>query len=340
MTYYIAAKPWENRNIKETPETTYHNRRKLLKQLGLAAGSLLTLPFITSCDGNRAKNSQTTYQNLPTPEINNNFNFAGMEKLYPAKRNSRYQVTDRSITAEYDATHKNNFYEFISREDPDIYNVYKFVDEFDNRDWKIEVSGLVEKPGTYYLEELIKKFGIEERLYRFRCVERWSMAVPWSGFSFRQFINFLSPKSSAKYVRLYTYKNANQMEGVRNLTHYPWPYTEGLAIEEAMHELAFLATGIYGKPLPKQNGAPIRLVVPWKYGYKNIKSIVKIEFGTHQPETFWHKVAPKEYPFISNVDPEVPHPRWSQAYEKMIPDGELRPTLKFNGYGDLVANLY
>jgi len=187
---------------------------------------------------------------------------------------------------------------------------------------------------------MIKKIGLEERTYRFRCVEAWSMAVPWSGFSLASLIKFLEPDSKAKYVRMISYADAEQMPGVKHQDWYDWPYYEGLSMEEAMNELSFMATGIYGKPLPKQNGAPMRLVVPWKYGYKSTKSIVKIEFIDYQPETFWHKIAPREYGFISNVNPEIPHPRWSQAQEQMMGEDFKRPTLKYNGYGDYVARLY
>ncbi len=339
MANYIAKKPWEFEKITLTSERDYLNRRQLVKKIGLITGSAICFPFLNSCGNNQSQHA-TSNKNSATDIGGNTFNFDGMDQLYPAQRNTKYRITDRPLTEEYHATHKNNFYEFISRQDPDIYNVYKFVDQFTTSNWKIECTGLIENPGTYDLVDLIKKFGLEERTYRFRCVERWSMAVPWTGMPLKRLIKFLNPTSNARFIKLYSYNKAEEMEGVRNLTHYPWPYTEGLSIPEAMHELAFLATGIYGKPLPKQNGAPIRLVVPWKYGYKNIKSIVRIDFVESQPDTFWHTVAPKEYPFVSNVDPDVPHPRWSQAYEKMIPDGALRLTLKYNGYGEMVANLY
>ena len=214
------------------------------------------------------------------------------------------------------------------------------MSDFDTSEWRFDVSGLANKTGTYFLEEMIKAFGLEERTYRFRCVERWSMAVPWTGFPLRKLIDYFKPQSGAKYIKMTSFADKQVMPGVRNLSHYPWPYVEGLRIDEARNELAFIATGIYGKPLPKQNGAPMRLVVPWKYGYKNAKSIVSFEFTDQEPQTFWNKVAPDEYPFLSNIDPEVPHPRWSQKVEKMIPNGEERPTLKYNGYGEYVANLY
>lgn len=321
----IKSKCWDERNQKPTEEKVFNNRRKILKQMGLTSLGLMSLPAF-------GMNS------LQEPE-DNNFTFPGMEDYFPPKRNEKYTL-DRPITKEYDATHHNNFYEFISREDPNIYNVYKFIDPFDTREWRFEVSGLAGRTGVYFLEEMIREFGLEERTYRFRCVERWSMAVPWSGFPLKKLVEYFRPHSNANFIKMTSFADPAVMPGVKNLDHYPWPYTEGLRMDEAMNELAFIATGLYGKRLPKQNGAPMRLVVPWKYGYKNIKSVVKFEFVENQPTTFWNTVTPDEYPFISNVDPEVPHPRWSQAVEKMIPDGEERPTLKFNGYGKYVAGMY
>jgi len=339
MFNIVKPKPWELISSKPIDEKVYHDRRKILKQLGLVTAGILSSPLLfSSCQSKPGEKSSTQGGAI---EIvgENRFHFEGMEEWYPAEPNSKY-ILDRPLTSEHDATHYNNFYEFISPNDSNIYNAFKYVDKFDNRDWKIEVGGLAENTGTFWLEEIIKKMGLEERTYRFRCVERWSMAVPWTGFPLSKLIRFLDPKSGATHVRMVTYSNQDQMPGIKSQPWYPWPYFEGLRMDEAMNELAFLATGIFGKPLPKQNGAPIRLVVPWKYGYKNTKSIVRIEFVDHEPETFWHKVSPSEYGFISNVDPEKPHPRWSQKFERMIPDGEPRPTLKYNGYGEFVARLY
>jgi len=325
-------KPWEK--LKPTDESDYWDRRRILKSIGLATGGLLAgSSFLAACSPGRSK--EKTLQETVT----NHFSFDGLENYFPAKRNTNYTL-DREITDEYSATHYNNFYEFIDPSDPNIYNAYRFVDRFDNRDWKFEVSGLAANTGTFYLEEIIKKFVQEERTYRFRCVERWSMAVPWTGIPFSKLVNFFEPTNKATYIRMISFSDENQMPGVKNMKHYPWPYFEGLRMDEAMNELTLLVTGLYGKPLPKQNGAPMRLITPWKYGYKSIKSIVKIEFLNFEPETFWHTLAANEYGFYSNVDPEVPHPRWSQAREKMIPDGSWRPTLKYNGYGDYVASMY
>ena len=340
MSNILIPKPWHESQIKPIEEKFYNNRRQIIKSLGLVTGGLLTGVGLSACVPKNGKGTSNTVSAADEPVAEpNDFNFEGMNQYYPAKRNERYTL-DRPITDEFDATHHNNFYEFISPTDQNIYNVYKYIKDFDNRDWKIEVSGLAKNTGTFYLGELIKQFGLEERTYRFRCVERWSMAVPWTGFPLAKLIEFLQPESNANFVKMNTYANKEQMPGVKNLSWYPWPYQEGLRMDEAMNELAFIATGLYGKPLPKQNGAPMRLVVPWKYGYKNVKSIAKLEFKAEQPETFWHQIAPHEYPFISNVNPEKPHPRWSQAVEYMIPDGDTRPTLKYNGYGEFVANLY
>jgi len=295
----------------------------------MATGTLMAGPSLAACTP-KSKELQIT---------DNHFTFDGIENYFPAERNIKY-VLDREITDKYDATHTNNFYEFIDPSDQNIYNAYKFVAPFDNRDWKFTVEGLANNTGTFYLEDMIKKFGQEERTYRFRCVERWSMAVPWMGIPLAKMIQYFEPSNKAKYVRMISFSDENQMTGVKNQPWYPWPYYEGLRMDEAMNELSLMVTGIYGEPLPKQNGAPMRLIVPWKYGYKNTKSIVKIEFVENEPGTFWNKLNPDEYGFYSNIDPEVPHPRWSQAQERMLPEGEWRPTLKYNGYEEYVTAMY
>ncbi|MDN5200509.1 protein-methionine-sulfoxide reductase catalytic subunit MsrP [Fulvivirgaceae bacterium BMA10] len=337
MANIIQKKPWEQAGIKPIDEAIYYNRRQIIKQLGLTTIGMMAAPFVLGACQNPAQQNATG--DSAPQEKSNTFDFEGMSDLYPATRNEKYTL-DRPLTKEYDATHYNNFYEFINPRDVSIYNVYKYVEPFTTSDWSFEVSGLVKNKGKFDLEDIIKKIGLEERTYRFRCVERWAMAVPWTGFPLAKLIKLFEPKNEATHIRMVTYSNTEEMIGVRTQHWYPWPYYEGLRMDEAMNELAFIATGIFGKPLPKQNGAPMRLVVPWKYGYKNIKSIVKFEFINKEPETFWHKIAPNEYPFISNVNPEVPHPRWSQAMEYLIPDGEKRPTLKYNGYGEFVAGLY
>ena len=254
--------------------------------------------------------------------------------LYPAWRDRRFTL-DRPITGEVYAASYNNFYEFSSFKN----RVYKNAARFKTHPWQIEIAGLVEHPRLFDIDDFVRLAPLEERLYRFRCVEAWAMAVPWTGLSLAALIKKLQPLSSARYVRFVTFMRPDQASN-QNPSHGPWPYTEGLTLAEATHELSLLATGIYGHPLPKQHGAPLRLVVPWKYGFKSIKSIVKIEFTAEQPRTFWNSNRPREYDFVANVRPDIPHPRWSQATEKLIDTGERRPTLPYNGYGEWVAKLY
>lgn len=244
------------------------------------------------------------------------------------------------ITKEELATSYNNFYEFSLEKD----EVKKKVEAWKvSSPWKIEVSGQVKNKKVYNLEDLIALAGgkTEERVYRFRCVEAWSMVVPWKGFPLADLIRALG--SDAKFVKFQTFGDKSIGPNIAKLPNYPWPYTEGLTMEEALHPLTFIATGMYGKDLPKQNGAPLRLVVPWKYGFKSIKSITKIEFTNEQPKTLWNQLAPAEYGFYANVNPQVGHPRWSQASERIL-DGSFfpkrQPTLMFNGYEIEVASLY
>ena len=336
MAHIKILKPWERQHLKPIEEKTYFNRREILKQLGFATGGLLAGSTILSACG----------ESEPTPQIQsgiggtgNNFTFDGMDELYPATFNPEYTL-DRPLTDQQAAATYNNFYEFIHPDDPNVYNVFKYIGPFDTRDWQVEVSGLAGNTGVFHLEDIIKQMDLEERTYRHRCVEAWAMAVPWTGFPLSKLIEFFAPQNKATHIRMITYSNPDQMIGVATQDFYPWPYFEGLRMEEAMNELSFIATGIFGKPLPKQHGAPWRLVVPWKYGYKSIKSMVKIEFVDFEPETFWHQVAPIEFGFLSNVNPEIPHPNWSQATERLIPDNEIRQTVKYNGYGEYVAHMY
>jgi len=212
--------------------------------------------------------------------------------------------------------------------------------DFETAPWPIEITGLVEKPLTLDATELFELFPLEERVYRFRCVEAWAMIVPWTGFPLSKLIEKVAPRREAKFLRFETFNRPAQAPGMRSLHNYPWPYFEGLRLDEAMNPLTLAVNGVYGKPLPKQHGAPWRIVVPWKYGYKSIKSIVKIEFVAEQPKTFWETLGPDEYPFESNVNPKVPHPRWSQATERMIDTGDRVKTQLYNGYGEYVAKLY
>lgn len=268
--------------------------------------------------------------------------FMGAQALLSRAHAQKHLVQDpeRPITKEELATGYNNFYEFSLDK--------KEVKEIASRwrrpaQWKIKVSGLVKKPLELDLETFLKSVTLEERVYRFRCVEAWSMVLPWTGFPLAKLVEHVEPLASAKYVKFMTHVDSKQMPNIKRMAYYPWPYTEGLTLAEAKHPLSFLATGIYKKPLPNQNGAPIRLVVPWKYGFKSIKSIDAIEFTSERPKSLWETLAPNEYGFYANVNPDVSHPRWSQARETRI-DGSFFPkkiaTLKFNGYEKEVQSLY
>jgi methionine sulfoxide reductase catalytic subunit len=243
--------------------------------------------------------------------------------------------TDEPLTPYQDITNYNNFYEF----DTDKYPPAKLAKSLRTKPWSVVVEGEVNKPAVYQLEDLIKPHALEERIYRLRCVEGWSMVIPWVGFPLGDVIKRFEPTSKAKFVHFTTLLDAEQMPGQRRSV-LKWPYVEGLRMDEALHPLTILAVGLYGEVLPNQNGAPLRLVVPWKYGFKSIKSIVKIRFVEHQPVGSWELAAPHEYGFYSNVNPDVPHPRWSQARERRIGEFSKRKTLMFNGYADQVADLY
>jgi sulfoxide reductase catalytic subunit YedY len=247
--------------------------------------------------------------------------------------------TDEEQTPYRDVTTYNNFYEFgTAKEDP-----AKAEKTLVTRPWDIEITGEVEKPLTLGIEDILKKYPLEERIYRLRCVEAWSMVIPWVGFPLASLIKDARPTSKAKYVAFRTLHDPQQMPGQRSTffgSGLEWPYREGLRMDEAMHPLTILSVGLYGELLPQQNGAPIRLVVPWKYGFKSIKSVVAIEFTEQQPETTWQMAAPDEYGFYANVNPEVDHPRWSQARERRLGEFRKRRTEMFNGYGEQVASLY
>ena len=255
----------------------------------------------------------------------------------PALGKSPYSTDDAPNTFE-EISGYNNYYEFgTAKEDPAAY-----AGTLTTQPWTVQVDGLVDKPGTYDLGDLISGMTIEERIYRFRCVEAWSMIIPWQGFQLSSLLNKLGVQAGAKYVAFETLVRPEEMPGQQN-NILDWPYVEGLRLDEAMHPLTLIATGLYGQPLPNQNGAPIRLVVPWKYGFKNIKAIVRISLTDTQPASTWNKMAPQEYGFFANVNPQVDHPRWSQASERRIGAGILagrQDTLMFNGYGDDVATLY
>lgn len=249
--------------------------------------------------------------------------------------------TGETQTPFSDASRYNNFYEFgTDKSDPAKYASALTVDP-----WSIDVEGEVDKPGKYALEDILKSVDIEERVYRLRCVEAWSMVIPWLGFPLSDLIKQWQPTSKAKYIQFETLYRPSEMRGQRSaFSTIDWPYIEGLRMDEAMHPLTLMSVGMYGRELPNQNGAPIRLVVPWKYGFKSIKSIVKIRFTERQPKTSWQGIAPREYGFYANVNPKVDHPRWSQRYERRLPNSLLSPnrirTQMFNGYEEQVASLY
>jgi sulfoxide reductase catalytic subunit YedY len=317
---------WELPDSAATPEAVFHDRRRLLK--AVAAGPvLLSVPaLLAACDEGQAGSNAPT-QLAAAGEDDPS---AG---LYPVKRNMRYRL-DREVTEELLATTYNNYYEFGSSK-----NIHQKAQTLPIRPWEIAIEGMVEKPFVIGIDELLAKMPLEERLYRHRCVEAWSMAVPWSGFPMKALVDLAKPLASAKYVKMVSFMNPDVATGQR-ASWYPWPYVEGLTIEEATHELALLVTGLYGKPVPKQNGAPLRLAVPWKYGFKSTKGIVRFEFTDQRPKSFWEVIQGQEYGFWANVNPEVPHPRWSQASERVLGKDERVPTQLYNGYADDVAGLY
>lgn len=310
-------KAWEIPERKATPECAYRARRRFLQQL--AAAGLVTLGSALSDD-------------FPVT-----LSAAEGSALPPLKatRNPNYTV-ERPITPESIVARYNNFYEFTT----DKEMVWKLAERFAARPWEVEVKGLVEKPFKLDVDELIRRMPLEERVYRLRCVEAWSVVVPWIGFPLAKFVEFCKPLAKARHLRMVSFFRPQQARGQAVETWYPWPYFEGLTLAEATNELAMLVVGSYGHILPNQNGAPIRLIVPWKYGFKSIKSIVRFEFVEKRPGNFWNQVAPDEYDFFANVNPAVPHPRWSQATEIDVATGRRLPTQPFNGYGPYVAHLY
>ncbi len=255
-------------------------------------------------------------------------------KPIAATKNPKFADAGRPLTAEKEATHYNNFYEFGLDKD-----VADAATALVVSPWSIKIDGMVAKPRTIGLEDLLKQVSLEERIYRHRCVEAWAITVPWTGFPLADLVKLAEPASGAKYVKFTTLADDKTMPGLAQ-SWYPWPYTEGLTMAEAMNELTFMSVGMYGKTLPPQDGAPIRLTVPWKYGFKSAKSIVAITFTDQQPKTFWQQLQDSEYGFWANVNPAVPHPRWSQARERLIGTGETVPTQIWNGYGAFVASMY
>ncbi len=306
----LIKKPIDCKNSEITPESVYENRRHFLKAAGLMTASA-TIPTLTRAN-------------------------TDAKSLFP---NASYTVDD-DLTSEEDVISYNNFYEFGTRKSDPAKNAHTLKP----RPWTITIEGEAENTGKFQLEDFIKPYELEDRIYRHRCVEAWSMVVPWQGFELSRLIKACKPTSKAKYLSFETLHDPKQMPGQqRRVLH--WPYSEGLRMDEAMHPLTLMTTGVYGKTLPNQNGAPLRLIIPWKYGFKGIKSIVKIRFQEKQPNNSWKRNAPSEYGFYANVNPDVDHPRWSQASERKIGAGfsifnPRQKTLFLNGYADQVASLY
>ncbi len=308
-------RPGQRATPEPTPEAIVLTRRQWLAAAGLAGAGLCSPLRLLAA---------------PPPA-----SAPARSDPFQAPRNRRYRP-GRPITPWRIATHYNNFYEF----DPSSKTtIARLAQRLTTRPWTIEITGLLRKPRTIDVDDLLRRFPLEERVYRFRCVEAWSMVVPWVGFELNRLIRWAEPLGSAKYVRFVSFLRPDEAPGQRNRA-FPWPYYEALRMDEAMHELTLLVLGMYGRPLPKQNGAPLRVIVPWKYGYKSPKSIVRIEFTETRPRTFWNDLAPDEYSFLSNVDPKVPHPRWSQATERVLGTDERVATLPYNGYAEQVARLY
>jgi len=336
MSHPLRRRPWDRPHLRVTDESAWLARRQILRAMGVsgAAAALAALASGPAAAALRRRDDEPAADGGP---VGIDPDAEVPDGVFPAPRDVTYGVPGRAITKESVAGRYNNFYEFTLQKD----RVWRLVDDFSTRPWTVEVGGLVREPRTFDVDELLTDFAQEERVYRFRCVEAWAMVVPWTGFPLRALLDRVEPRSSARYVRFVTVHDEQAFPGARAGPYADaFPYYEGLTMAEARHPLTLLATGIYGHQLPRQHGAPVRLVVPWKYGYKSAKSIVRVECVAERPATFWNDLVPHEYGFVSNVDPDVPHPRWSQATERLIDTGERVDTLPFNGYGEWVADLY
>ncbi len=324
---------WELPESAATPEEVFHNRRRIIKAAAAGPIVLGASGLLAACGEDEQVASEAA------PETGGAISSAQASEvdpsagLYPFKRNLRYKIVGEP-TPEEIATTYNNYYEFGSSK-----NIWRKAQALPIRPWTVAIDGLVEKPFEIGIDDLLAKMPPQERLYRHRCVEAWSMAVPWSGFPLKALVELAKPLASAKYVKLVSFHNPEVASG-QSAPWYPWPYVEGVTIEEASHDLAFLVTGMYGKPGPKQNGAPLRIALPWKYGFKSSKGLVRFEFTDQRPVSFWEEIQPREYGFWANVNPEVSHPRWSQAMETDIATQQKVPTVLYNGYGEEVADLY
>jgi sulfoxide reductase catalytic subunit YedY len=317
-------RPWEIAERDATPEAVFRDRRRFLAALsgGLAGAWLSAARGLAR----GAAPDRAAVGAAPAPG-------ASTSGPYPAPRNARYTL-DRPLTDETSAA-RNNIFDEVGE---DRAQIWKLAAGLRADPWTIHIGGQVRASKTVDVHELVRRFGLEERLYRHRCVEAWAMAVPWTGFPLAKLVELAEPHAKARYLRMVSLHRSEELPGW-TATRRVFPYYEGLSLAEATHELAFLATGIYGHPLPPQHGAPLRLVVPWKYGFKSAKSIVSFQFTAERPGTFWSELSPDKYDFLSNVDPTATHP-WPQSHETMLGTEERRPTLPFNGYGQLVAGLY
>ena len=310
-------KPWDVIDYKTTDENVYLNRRSLLRAMGIAGAGLASASVVGGSVAPLVSSAR-----------------AASITGFPATRNPAFTL-DRPVTIEEEATTYTNFYEFGSSK-----NIWRKARKLVTDPWIFTIEGLVDNPLQLDASVLIARTGPqEERLYRHRCVEAWAMAVPWTGVPMSRLVTLVQPKAEAKYIRLETFFDPSVAIGQRQ-SWYPWPYVEGITIDEAMNEMAFIGTGLYGRAMEKQNGAPLRIVLPWKYGFKSIKSIVKMTFTDQRPVSFWEKLAANEYGFWANVNPDVDHPRWSQASERMLGTGKRVATQLYNGYGEQVAYLY
>ena len=320
------------KNIKSseiTPESTYLSRRDFLRSMGILSG---TAALLAACQGKPLPTGTDTpgvTDMMPPTELD----------TAPTEPTSTMEagvdeLGDPLNTFE-DITNFNNFYEFTLKNE----GVAELAEDFFTRPWSVEVGGMVHNPKTFAIEDILSRYQAEDRIYRMRCVEGWSMVIPWLGFPLKALLDEVDPTSDARFVRFETLYDPERMPGQKS-RWYEWPYVEGLRLDEAMHDLTILSTGLYGKELLPQNGAPLRLVVPWKYGFKSIKSIVKIDLVDEMPRSLWMAASPHEYGFYANVNPEVNHPRWSQSSERRIGELGRRPTLMFNGYEAEVGHLY
>ena len=339
MANIILPPQWRIPDREATPESVYFDRRAFLRTAGLgvaalglgACGSEFTPSELDDAPtGGGGCNGDITHP-LQTICASPNMD------LFPATRNESYplgvNLTDRVVAANI-----NNYYEFIGTAGTSL--VWPFVGPLQVWPWTVEVTGLAEVTGTFDVADFEREFGLEERLYRLRCVEAWAIRVPWTGYPLAKLIQKFRPLSSANYVRFVSFQRPEEAIGQRTQQNYPFPFFEGLRMDEALNELSFVVTGVYGEPLPKQHGAPWRLAIPWKYGFKSAKAMVRIEFMSEEPPTFWTTAEPREYGFYSNVNPSVPHPRWSQEREIPLGTNSLVPTRTFNGYGQFVRDLY